>query len=254
MSLKLLRGTTSQVAAYTPASGEPVYDTTLRKLYIGDGVTAGGRSLEQVATALKLQQAFNLALTGPVTGNVNIDGSGNVSISTALASNLSLAGTTALTGGQLAFPAIALPSADPNTLDDYEEGIWTPTLTFATPGDVAVTYSTRVGFYTKVGREVTLRWNIVTSAFTHTTASGSMQISGLPFSNSATASSGSRGVLDWGGINKALYTQVLASVGAGANVLTLQANGMGQPAALVMNTDTPTGGTITLAGTITYMT
>jgi hypothetical protein len=57
-------------------------------------------------------------------------------------------GATAGAGG-LAFPATAVAVADANTLDDYEEGTWTPSL-----GGTA-TYTARAGTYTKVGNCVT---------------------------------------------------------------------------------------------------
>lgn len=40
--LQMLRGTTSSIAAFTPANGEPVLDTQLHKMVIGDGATLGG--------------------------------------------------------------------------------------------------------------------------------------------------------------------------------------------------------------------
>ena len=59
--------------------------------------------------------------------------------------------TLNLTSGQIAFPATAVPSADPNTLDDYEEGVYQATITCVTSGSyVMATYNT-LG-YTKVGR------------------------------------------------------------------------------------------------------
>ncbi len=50
--------------------------------------------------------------------------------------------------GQVKFPATQNPSTDPNTLDDYEEGTWTPNV-----GGTA-TYSSQIGTYTKIGRSV----------------------------------------------------------------------------------------------------
>lgn len=41
-NLQVNRGTSSQLAAYTPLSGEPVWDTTQKRLFVGDGQTAGG--------------------------------------------------------------------------------------------------------------------------------------------------------------------------------------------------------------------
>ena len=81
----------------------------------------------------------------------------------------------------IGFPATQSPSADANTLDDYEEGTFTPTLSFSTPGNLAVTYAIQKGRYTKIGRLVHYQINLQTSAFTHSTASGNLEISGLPF-------------------------------------------------------------------------
>jgi hypothetical protein len=57
-------------------------------------------------------------------------------------------GATAAGAGGIAFPATAVAVADANTLDDYEEGTWTPSL-----GGTA-TYLAQGGRYTKIGRIV----------------------------------------------------------------------------------------------------
>jgi hypothetical protein len=53
--------------------------------------------------------------------------------------------------GRLKFPATQNPSSDANTLDDYEEGTWTPTVT---SGTGSITSYTSSGRYTKIGRVV----------------------------------------------------------------------------------------------------
>lgn len=63
----------------------------------------------------------------------------------------------------------------------YEEGTWTPGLTFGTPGNLSVAYSTQSGRYVKIGRRVFLDLIIITTTFTHSTASGSLLLTGLPF-------------------------------------------------------------------------
>ena len=68
-----------------------------------------------------------------------------------------------------------------NLLDDYEEGTWTPTLEYTSNGTSTKTYSTRVGSYTKVGNLVTVSAQIRLTAFSKGTASGDVQITGLPF-------------------------------------------------------------------------
>lgn len=87
-TFQIKRGTTAAVNAYLPAVGEPVYDITLKQFKIGDGVTLGGVPPLNVLTADKLTTARNIALTGSVTGNVNFDGSSNVSIATAVGASL----------------------------------------------------------------------------------------------------------------------------------------------------------------------
>ena len=86
------------------------------------------------------------------------------------------------TGGQIPFPATQSPSADPNTLDDYEEGTFTPTIIL---GSGSVTYTTQTGTYTKIGRLVVVQINIIINAVT--TPSGTLQVGALPFTSSATA-------------------------------------------------------------------
>lgn len=74
--------------------------------------------------------------------------------------------------GQVKFPATQNASSDANTLDDYEEGTWTPSV-----GGTA-SYTTQTGRYTKIGRLVvvngTLQINSIGTGSTYL-------ISGLPF-------------------------------------------------------------------------
>jgi hypothetical protein len=76
------------------------------------------------------------------------------------------------------FPATQSASSDANTLDDYEEGNWTPTLTAGTAPS-SVNYNTRLGRYTKIGRQVTVSCSIQVNSVTG--GSGDFYISGLPF-------------------------------------------------------------------------
>lgn len=63
----------------------------------------------------------------------------------------------------------------------YDVGIWTPELTFETPGNLAIGYSTQRGDYIRLGNLVIAFFNLTTSTFTHTTASGQALITGLPY-------------------------------------------------------------------------
>ena len=73
MALKLRRGTDSQRQLITPADGELIYATDTKKLFIGDGTTAGGNPVDTAGSALGSNLDLNnYNLTG--TGNVNITG------------------------------------------------------------------------------------------------------------------------------------------------------------------------------------
>ena len=84
----------------------------------------------------------------------------------------------------ITFPATQSASTDANTLDDYEEGTWTPAT--STSG---YTISSSSGEYTKIGRAVFLRCTIVFSAV-NASGSSTLQISGLPFQSGAQQFSG----------------------------------------------------------------
>ena len=61
---------------------------------------------------------------------------------------------TSSSGTGIAFPATQSASTDANTLDDYEEGTWTPTLDVESGTNP--TYTVTKAYYTKVGRLVHL--------------------------------------------------------------------------------------------------
>jgi len=91
----------------------------------------------------------------------------------------------------IGFPAVQVPSTDPNTLDDYRENTWMGTLTGTT--GAPTTPVTAVGTYVKIGKLV-----LVTISFSNvntTGASGFLQVNGLPFTVG--------GQNAWGGLTKA---------------------------------------------------
>jgi len=65
-----------------------------------------------------------------------------------------------------------------NTLDDYEEGTWTPT--FAAGGGGSLTTTSNSGYYTKVGNLVTAWFNQL-SWSSHNLSGTYLNITGLPF-------------------------------------------------------------------------
>lgn len=84
-----------------------------------------------------------------------------------------------LTDGQIAFPATAVPSADPNTMDDYEEGEFDVALTAGTSGTITVSASVNRLAYTKNGRVVTIQGYTQISSVS--SPIGNLNLTNLPF-------------------------------------------------------------------------
>lgn len=99
-------------------------------------------------------------------------------------STISVGNTTpATTGAGITFPAAQSASSDANTLDDYEEGTWTPTITAASGTYTTVTAS---GSYIKVGNAVTVRIRV--DIANNGTAATRMNIANFPFAAANTQS------------------------------------------------------------------
>lgn len=82
--------------------------------------------------------------------------------------------------GQLKFPATQNPSADANTLDDYEEGTFTPA--FSAVG-ATFSYATQYGSYTKIGNRVFITIRLALNTSGNTLAGATLKLTGLPFAN-----------------------------------------------------------------------
>jgi hypothetical protein len=128
------------------------------------------------------------------TERMRIDSSGRVliGITTANASGAKLQTVDGIT-----FPATQVASADPNTLDDYEEGTWTPTMNYATA------YGTQTGKYVKIGNLVNVWFEIQVTAWSTTSASTSVS---APFSIDKVTGS-------WGAVINAVTTNVNWRIG-----------------------------------------
>lgn len=124
--------------------------------------------------------------------------------------------TPSTSGAGITFPATQSASTDANTLDDYEEGGWTPTLIGST-GNPTVSSSNVSGNYTKIGNLVTLRCS---ANFTFTGGSGGARIGGIPFTPSGTLSIGT---LENGGVTMGgTYTWGGTLVSSGDNFVMLR--------------------------------
>ncbi|TWH49584.1 pyocin knob domain-containing protein [Sporomusa sp. KB1] len=88
------------------------------------------------------------------------------------------------TAGQIKFPITQNASSDPNTLDDYEEGNWTPN--DSSGAGLTLTPVADAAQYTKIGRFVIATCFV---AYPTTAANNGATISGLPFASSSYFSS-----------------------------------------------------------------
>lgn len=132
----------------------------------------------------------------------------------------------------LKFPATAVPSADPNTLDDYEEGVWTPGLALATSG--SVTYNGTYVFagsgrYTKIGRLVHIQCIIILSALASPT--GAVTLTGLPFPAAAGTTNYLAVSVLAASLNAAITSMASGRIAPGASAIDLYkpAAGGGSP-------------------------
>jgi hypothetical protein len=121
----------------------------------------------------------NTGYLGIRTGGVaSIGADNNLVFETAATERIRITsgGIVELPFGQIKFPATQNASSDANTLDDYEEGTWTPTLS---GGSGVASYTSNNGWYTKIGRVVTITWFI---QFTKNTLSGgTLRLVDFPF-------------------------------------------------------------------------
>jgi hypothetical protein len=120
-----------------------------------------------------------------------------------------ISGTTPSLNG-ITFPATAVPSADANTLDDYEEGTWTPAV--SVNNGTATTYTIGTAYYTKVGRLVTVNGNITPTNGTLGSTNGYIRFTGLPFTALGFVSTGS-------GLNSSNLNNGIATIIAYSNTI-----------------------------------
>ncbi len=127
-----------------------------------------------------------VAISGDATGNLALQSAGNTAVTINTSQGVQFKNTIGVgdatpstSGAGITFPATQSASSDANTLDDYEEGTWTPS--FGGGGsDPTVTYGgDRIGRYTKIGNLVYVSARLPVA--TVSGGSGVLLIRGLPF-------------------------------------------------------------------------
>ena len=169
----------------TVGGAQTLTSKTLTSPTIGTSPTAAG------ATWTDLGSVTTADINGGTIDGVTIGGgsagaiTGTTVTATSTLTGQALLDISGASAGQIKFPATQNASSDANTLDDYEEGTFTP----AIAGDSTAgsqTYSVQAGFYTKIGNRVFWNCRIVMTAKDGATA-GNLTITGLPFTSNATS-------------------------------------------------------------------
>jgi hypothetical protein len=169
---------------------------------VAGGAITWKPALTIAADTMNATFGSSLAITGAFTGATTGVFSGNVGIGvTPSARN----NTRLQIVDGIGFPATQVASSDANTLDDYEEGTWTPVATRDVTAP-SLTYTVQAGTYTKIGRYVIANCAIVINSIS-SAGSGNTIITGLPFGNAETTYSG-LGIV---GYNDALVNTVYSA-------------------------------------------
>lgn len=158
------------------SDGKSAYQSALDGGFVGTEL-----EFNEALAEVKNKQSLLVSGTNIKTINGNsILGSGDVELLPK--NNPTATGTQTLpnivTNG-IKFPATQVPSADPNTLDDYEEGIWTPVN--AQNSEQIGTWSTYIGRYTKIGKVVVATIEITGTGMGYNATTGYTKLTGLPF-------------------------------------------------------------------------
>ena len=181
-------------------------DTILPPADLGDKnyLMSGGLKIADGANigSVSDTDAISIASTGDITltQNLKVKDGGTIgsasdadAITIASDGKVTLAETVTVSKG-IKFPATQVASTDANTLDDYEEGTWTPTVVGSTTAGTYET-STASGFYQKIGRDVTVRASVQLAGSISAGGTGSYLFGGLPFNIDVSDNAGAGSIL-----------------------------------------------------------
>jgi hypothetical protein len=190
-----------------------LYNDGFNNALIGNNLYFDGTNNKYIATAEASR--FYLAGDGTFIWQQAVSGTAgnNITFTESMRVNTNAAlilkgGTTSASGVGIAFPATQSASSDANTLDDYEEGSWTPTIEF-NGASVGVTYNAATGGrYVKIGKTVWVFGGLFLSNKGSSTGS-TVKITGLPFAVSSSGETGNFSMAA-GNIENITYTGTLA--------------------------------------------
>lgn len=154
-------------------------DTTTGTPVTGDIITAQANLWARLAKGAD-GQFLKIASSAPGWANLAASDIASGALTTARGgTSVDIASAALPLGsGQITFPAVQNASASANTLDDYEEGTWTPAVQFG-GASVGVTYVAAEGRYVKIGDFVSITGGMFLSS--KGSSVGAAVITGVPF-------------------------------------------------------------------------
>jgi hypothetical protein len=206
-------GTVSPANKLQVISADNIQATGIGSFYSNNGTAALLLGFDRITGTNSTPANASLDLgTGSNPQSMHIDSSGNVLIG--ITSATSGGGVLQVSNG-ITFPAIQSASSNANTLDDYEEGTWTPVITAASG---SITTYTSAGTYTKIGNLVVAQYQYgITNNGTGATA---IVLNGLPFAGTTNTSGGLAREIAVTGVSGGAYlsgtTTLLIVTAAGA--------------------------------------
>jgi hypothetical protein len=227
-------GKTIQVGQSTTLTS----DTAANRFWLGSNWTFDGadKYIANGLAALYSQQDGDHKWWSAPTGTAGNAISFTQIMQVSRNNTLALQGATPQSGTGITFPATQSASSNANTLDDYEEGSFTPTAIGTSTAGTG-TYTTQVGKYTKIGNSVQFT---IALAWTAHTGTGSLNIAGLPFSASAGGDRYSFSIA----AQLLVYTNQLVCINAGGGFTTIELYQQSSNANLSL---------VAMDGNVTYM-
>jgi hypothetical protein len=193
--------------------------------------------------------AGGVITTADSSGVLNLQ-SGGANVATINAFGIGLGTGVPASGIGITFPATQSASADANTLDDYEEGTWTPTFTGAsTSGSCTYVTGQTTGTYVKIGQFVFTSFSLSANS-THS-GTGGLRVSNFPFTFSSTSNWGGSPSIGYfaGSATNMIYISGYTDVGA--TYLNLQYQSTTAGTIQTLSTAAVQNGFV-IIGTLTY--